>query len=383
MEPSDSPSGSRRPRGFRARWTAWRNRLLSSPVFQRRAAAFPLSRPIARRRAARLFDLVAGFTYSQTLHAFVESGWLDLLTADPRTETDLANHAGLSPEATDRLLCAAGSLKLAEPLGGGWWTLGAEGAALSGNAGAIAMIRHHHLLYTDLADPLELLRRDRAENGALSRYWAYAGSPDAARADAEAVSPYSALMAASQPMVTEQILAAYRLSRHSKLLDIGGGDGAFLGAVAEAAPKIALGLFDLPAVAERARARLDAAGHAARIAFHPGDFTADPLPTGYDIVTLVRILHDHDDRVAARLLASIRAALPPGGVLLIAEPMAGTPGAEAMGGAYFGLYLWAMRSGRPRRPDEIGVLLSDAGFSSWRSVPTRQPLIARVIVASA
>lgn len=342
-----------------------------------------MSRPVARRRAARLFDLVAGFTYSQTLHAFVESGWLDLLTADPRTETDLANHAGLSPEATDRLLRAAGSLKLAEPLGGGWWTLGAEGAALSGNAGAIAMIRHHHLLYTDLTDPLELLRRDRAEDGALSRYWAYAGSPDAARADAEAVSPYSALMAASQPMVTEQILAAYRFSRHSKLLDIGGGDGAFLGAVAETAPTLALGLFDLPAVTERARARLGAAGHAARIAFHPGDFTADPLPTGYDIVTLVRILHDHDDHVAARLLASIRAALPPGGVLLIAEPMAGTPGAEAMGDAYFGLYLWAMRSGRPRRPDEVGVLLSDAGFSSWRSVPTRQPLIARIIVASA
>ncbi len=41
-------------------------------------------------------------------------------------------------------------------------------------------------------------------------------------------------------------------------------------------------------------------------------------------------------------------ALPPGGTLLIAEPMAGTPGAEAMGDAYFGLYLWAMGSGRPR-----------------------------------
>ncbi|WP_246263455.1 acetylserotonin O-methyltransferase [Parasphingopyxis algicola] len=330
-----------------------------------------------------MFDLVAGFAYSQTLYAFVESGLLDLMTAGPRTKTDITSHVGLSLEATERLLRAAASLKLAEPLGDGWWALGAEGAALSGNAGAIAMIRHHHLLYTDLVDPLGLLRKDRAEDGALSRYWSYAGSPDAAHADAEAVSPYSALMAASQPMVAEQILTGYRFSQYERLLDIGGGDGAFLGALAEAAPELALGLFDLPAVAERARLRLGAAGHAARTAFHPGDFTSDPLPTDYDIVTLVRILHDHDDDAVARLLASIRAALPPGGTLLIAEPMAGTPGAEAMGDAYFGLYLWAMRSGRPRRPEEIGAMLSDAGFSSWRLVRTRQPLIARIIVAAA
>ena len=41
------------------------------------------------------------------------------------------------------------------------------------------------------------------------------------------------------------------------------------------------------------------------------------------------------------------AALPPGGTLLLAEPMAGTPGAEPVGDAYFGFYLLAMGSGRP------------------------------------
>ena len=63
------------------------------------------------------------------------------------------------------------------------------------------------------------------------------------------------------------------------------------------------------------------------------------------------------------LLTKVHAALPPGGTLLIAEPMAGTPGAEAMGDAYFGLYLWAMGSGRPRTAEAYRAMLRAAGFS--------------------
>ena len=36
--------------GLAERWFAWRNRLLADPGFQRWAASFPLTRPIARRR---------------------------------------------------------------------------------------------------------------------------------------------------------------------------------------------------------------------------------------------------------------------------------------------------------------------------------------------
>lgn len=383
MEPSDPLAGSREPQGLRARFTAWRNRILASKTFQRRAAAFPLSRSIARRRAAGLFDLVAGFTYSQTLYAFVETGLLERLAERPCHESALADGLQLSIDAMRRLLRAAGALRLAEPLGDGWWTLGRDGAALAGNEGAVAMIRHHHLLYADLADPIALLRRDREEEGALSRFWAYAGSNDAGRAGDMTVSPYSALMAASQPMIADQILAGYRFGRHRRLLDIGGGAGAFLETVGRANPRLELGLFDLPAVTDLASVRLDAAGLGVRSTVHRGDFRSDSLPSGYDIVTLVRILHDHDDDVVRALLKSIHATLPPRGTLLIAEPMAGTPGAEAMGDAYFGLYLWAMRSGRPRRPDEIGDLLTEAGFSSWKLLRTPQPIIARLVRATA
>lgn len=377
--------------GLKERWVLWRNRLLTNPRFQSWSAAFPLTRPIVRSRARRAFDLVAGFAYAQVLAACVEGGLLDLLAEGPCDTMRAANRAGLGVDAAERLLRAAASLGIAESLPGGRWTLGMDGAALQCNPGARAMIRHHALLYADLADPLALLRADRKQPTALSDFWTYARAsatgnvPPGRQGDADnapAAATYSALTAASQAMVSEQLIAAYKFGKHKAMMDVGGGTGAFVRAVGTAAPDLRLGLFDLPDVVAGAETALGRdALIAPRLALHKGSFLHDPLPTGFDLITLVRILHDHDDEPALRLLRAVRAALPPGGTLLIGEPMAGATGGGAMGDAYFGLYLWAMGSGRPRRPAELGAMLHSAGFSSWREVSTYLPLVCGAIVA--
>ena len=372
---SSTPSNMSKARW---RWIAWRNAVLGSPRFQSFAARCWLTRPIARTRARALFDLVAGFVYSQVLAACITTRLLDLLADRPLDVQEIAAATDLPVEGAVRLLRAAASLGLVERLGD-HWVLGSAGAALRGNGGIAEMVAHHHLLYADLADPVALLRRGGG-GGALSGYWGYAEAPGQGSTDA--VDAYSRLMAASQPLVAAQILDSYRFSRHRRMLDIGGGVGRFLESVGTRVPGIALGLFDLPAVGERARVRVATAGLTARTTIHGGDFLADPLPRGYDLVTLVRVLHDHDDGPALALLRAIHAALPPGGRLLIAEPMAGTPGAEPAGDAYFGLYLLAMGSGRPRRPDEIRAMLRAAGFIDARNVRTPLPITCRIIVAT-
>ncbi|TPG15852.1 methyltransferase domain-containing protein [Sphingomonas koreensis] len=372
------PSSKKDKEGWHGRWIALRNRVLADSGFQRFAARFPFTRPIARRRARALFDLVAGFTYSQTLVACVETGLLDLLADAPLDTDTVARLADFPPESADRLLRAATAIGLVERLGTRW-ALGADGAALRGNRGIAEMVAHHHLLYADLADPVAMLRRGGG-GGALSDYWRYAESSGSGT-DAE-VAAYSTLMAASQPLIAEQVIQAYRFDRHRRMLDVGGGEGAFLAAVGAAAPALALSLFDLPAVGARAKGRLAAHGFESRATIYGGDFLADALPDGHDIISLVRVLHDHDDAAAMVLLRAIRAAMPPGGTLLIAEPMAQTRGAEPAGDAYFGLYLLAMGSGRPRSPREIAAMLRAAGFARSRLLPTAMPLTARVIVAT-
>ena len=368
---------------WKLRWIAWRNRVLSDPGFQDWAARNWLTRRVARRKAREAFDLVAGFTYTQVLLAMLESGLLERLAKGVCSLADAAATSGLGEAAAQRLIKAAAALDLAQEVGPGIWVLGQRGAALNSQEGAKAMIRHHKLLYRDLADPLALLRQDRAQPTALSEFWRYAARAQAAGELAEAVTPYSQLMAASQAMVARETLRAYRFDRRRALLDVGGGHGAFVSEVAARYPALRLGVFDLPGVVEGARARLAALELAQSVSLHGGDFFRDPLPPGYDCISLVRILHDHDDDAAMRLLRATRAALPAGGRLLIAEPMAGTRGAEAMGDAYFGMYLWDMRSGRPRTAAELGAMLCQAGFTSWRRLPTAQPIVTSAIVAFA
>ncbi|MBV9537346.1 MAG: methyltransferase domain-containing protein [Acidisphaera sp.] len=366
-------------RRLRDRLLDGRDRLQASPAFRRWATAFPLTRPVARRRARALFDLCAGFAYSQILLACVQVGLFELLADGPLEAAAIARRTELPVEGARRLLAAAASLDLLARRGEDRYGLGNLGAALLGNPGLVAMIEHHTMLYADLRDPVGLLRREQVGTS-LGRYWGYAESSPGALTAPE-VSPYSRLMAASQPLIAAEVLAAYRFGRHGHLLDVGGGTGAFLLQVAEHAPGLKLTLFDLPAVAEVARARFAAAGLGDRAQAVGGDFHSDRLPQGADAISLVRVLHDHDDASALALLRSARTALSDDGTLVIAEPMSGTAGAAPIGDAYFGFYLLAMGRGRPRTPAELGAMLRQAGFAEHRLLRTRTPLLARVILA--
>ena len=348
---------------WRDRWIEWRNARLADPAFQRWAGHFPLTRPVARRRAARLFDVVAGFVYSQVAAAVVETRLLPFLRVRSRTVAEVAVHTGLPPDGAERLLKAAAALRLAERVGDRF-ALGTDGAALLGNPGVAEMIAHHRFLYADLADPVALLR---ARGGSLADYWSYAdAAPDR-------VAAYSALMAASQPGIAAAVLDAYPVARHRRLLDVGGGQGVFAAAALDRAPGLVATVFDLPAVVARVTDR--------RITGVGGSFVVDPLPGGADLIALVRVLHDHDDAVVAALLAKVHAALPPGGALLVAEPMAETRGGEAIGDAYFGLYLRAMGSGQPRSRARLSTLLIEAGLTRVREHPTIIPALVRVLSA--
>jgi len=365
----------------RERAAAWRDRLVASPQFRAWAAAFPLTRPIARRHTRALFDLCAGFVYSQVLQACVQLRLFDILAEGPQTAAALAPRLALPLAGTERLLLAAVSLRLVSRRSGRFG-LGPLGAAMVGNAAIAQMVLHHRMLYADLGDPVALLRGN-AGGTALGQYWRYSGAERPASLSAEHIADYTALMAASQPLVAGEVLAAYPLHRHRCLLDVGGGDGSFLESALASTPGLHGILFDLPAVADQAQSRFARADLTGRATVIGADFGRDALPGGADIVSLVRVIHDHDDPAALAILQAVRRALPPGGVLLLAEPMSGTAGAEPIGDAYFGFYLLAMGHGRTRTPAELGAMLIQAGFGRVHTIPTHTPLLVSVLHATA
>lgn len=357
---------------------SWILRLAASRRFQAWAARMPGFRWLARAEGRALFDLVAGFVNSQVLAALVEFRILHLLQDGPASVRQMAGICGVPAERMQVLLQAGAGLGLLKRHRDGSFGLSVRGASLLAVPGLEAMIRHHRALYADLADPAAFLRG--GQETALARFWPYVFGA-AGAVDPEVTATYSNLMAESQVLLAEDTLRMVDLRGVKRLMDVGGGTGAFLAAVGAAHPHLALDLFDLPVVLQGAGARLSRAGLADRVALHPGSFRDDPLPRGADAVSLVRVLYDHDDQTVARLLRSVYVTLPPGGRLIVSEPMSGGASPDRITDVYFAIYTMAMQTGRTRSAQEIAALLAGAGYVNIRKIKGFRTFVASVITA--
>jgi demethylspheroidene O-methyltransferase len=362
--------------GLRARIDRW----MTDPRLYRWALGNPVGRWVSARRAKGLFDLMAGFVHSQVLLACVRLHLLEAVLEQPRTAQELAALTHLSPAGLQTLLDAALALQLLDLREGGRYGLGALGAPVVAHESLRAMIEHNAVLYEDLRDPLALLQAPH--QAGMHAYWPYAAreaSQREARQSPEQVARYSALMASSQRFVIEELLASYPFGQHRRVLDVGGGQGGWVSELARQQPALQLMLFDLPPVAELAREKIAQAGLSSRISVHGGSFTADELPRGADLVTLLRVAHDHPDAVVLALLKAIHEAIAPGGTLLLAEPMAQAPSASATGDAYFHFYLLAMGEGRLRTAQRLHALMAEAGWVRLGRVANPMPLHATLL----
>ncbi len=364
--------------GWRQQLDALIDRWMTSPSFYRWAISNPLTRWITRRRAAQLFEVMAGFVHSQVLLACVRLNLFEMLRDQPRTLEQLAQHARMSAPAMQRLLQSAVAIRLIERRGESSYGLGALGAPVAADPGLRLMIEHNAVLFDDMRDPLALLRDEMQPH--MQAYWPYMNGDNPQGWEAEKVARYSELMSASQRFVIEELLASYDFSMHRQVLDIGGGKGGWVLSLAQKVPSLKLHLMDLPPVAALAAERMAKAGVSDRVTVHGGSFISNALPTGIDLVTLVRVAHDHPDAVVKALLTKIYQMLPSGGRLLLAEPMAQPPGEQPVGDAYFHFYLLAMGSGRLRSPQELRHLMLDAGFDTVEPISNPMPLHTRLLL---
>jgi len=341
-------------------------RLLKNKQLQSFAAKTPILKGLVRRDQRRVFDLMSGFVYTQVLFAAVE---IDLFAQLLKGSKSANQIRGISPEAALLLCRALAGIGLLREGKDGDYSLTRHGAIIETIPGLKTMIRHHAVLYRDLEHPLAVLEGQSETE--MAGFWPYVfGATDRPVSEAEATL-YSQVMTDTQALVAREVLSQVPMSGLGSLLDIGGGHGAFLGAVKNLYPDLRLGLFDLPNVVE-AVSGFDV---------FAGNFRTDDLPCGFEAISLIRIMFDHQDQTVSDLLGKIFDALPEGGHLIVAEPMAGKETPTAEGDAYYALYTRAMQTGKTRRPQDIAQLITRSGFSDVKIYPDRSPAVARVIRA--
>jgi SAM-dependent methyltransferase len=171
---------------------------------------------------------------------------------------------------------------------------------------------------------------------------------------------------------SKAILKAYDFADVGNVVDVGAGGGALLAAILQAHTEVLGFAFDMPSAEAGCRQAFDMAGVGERATFVGGDFFIK-LPDGRDIYVLKSVLHNWDDEAALRILTVCREAIAPSGRLLVIERVIADDdrGCEAK---LFDVNMLVVVGGRERSAVEHNALLTRAGFSPVRILPTMSPL---------
>lgn len=306
---------------------------------------------------ARLALLVDGYLATQLLFVAVDLGLDEKLASGPRTAAELAAEAGVDPTTLYRVLRGLASFGVLDEPGDGRFALSDTGQYLRSFRGLL--LARGELYYGAFGR-----LRDAVRGGGNAFELAYEG-----RRFFEYLNEFPEKTAAFQQSMTDrslqeaaQVVAAYDFGRFRKLIDIAGGRGVLISAIARANPSLSTALFDQPTVAGDT---LELPDNCETIG---GDFFAE-VPAGADGYLISRVIHDWGDEEAARILSNTRKAMPTDGTLLLVEALLPEKAADAPAAVRMDVNMLAMFSGKERTRAEFADLLAVAGFRLSRVIP--------------
>ena len=111
------------------------------------------------------------------------------------------------------------------------------------------------------------------------------------------------------------------LGRRRKMMDIGGGSGAYSIVAAQTYPQLHAVVCDLPPVVEVTREFIAEHGMGERVTAQACDFTRDAFPEGCDVAVMASNLPQYSRDIIRAVIAKAHAALLPGGELHLVGEM--------------------------------------------------------------
>lgn len=103
------------------------------------------------------------------------------------------------------------------------------------------------------------------------------------------------------------------LAGRRRLLDLGGGSGAYSIQAVKTYPQLTAIVLDLPPVTEVAKEYIRDAHVEDRVSVLPGDFTSTPFPDDVDVVLMASNMALYEESVIADIVRRVHHALVPGG----------------------------------------------------------------------
>ena len=169
----------------------------------------------------------------------------------------------------------------------------------------------------------------------------------------------------------DALAATYDFSRHTSLLDLGGGTGSFVMAARTRYPLLQAAVLERPRSAPLARAALAASAAGTGVSVIEGDLLDGPIPTGHDVYLLANILHLFSPSKNQQLMSRVRDAAPVGARLLLVDFWTDSTRTEPTFAALMaGEFLLVTGEGDVYSVEQVAQWLTDTG---WR-LSTHEPL---------
>jgi tRNA A58 N-methylase Trm61 len=267
--------------------------------------------------ALKLFDLIQSHRVTAVIYVAARLGLAELLRKGPQALGELAKATGADERALGRLLTALATIGICERTAEGSYALTEVGACLDAEAAQSFKswaIFEAEMLSKSWSGMLEsvMTGKTAAELQGLANTFELMGRTP------EIVDKFNAAMTELTRLVTPDVLRACDFGGIRHLMDVGGGSGELLGAIAQQNRKLRGTVFDLPRCAEAARKHLRQTGVGDRVEFVAGDFFKS-VPAIADAIILKSVIHDWNDARSISILRNCQQALPSGGKLLLVE----------------------------------------------------------------
>lgn len=301
-----------------------------------------------------LLEIATGFQRSRVLLTACDLGVFTVLNEEERESADVASAIGADPRATDRLMNALVAMGLLEKRDERFRNSPDAAAHLvKGKPAYMAGLAHTSHLWDTWSDLTEAVRRGGG-----------ATHPIGDRGN-EWLRSFIAAMHWRAKQGAAAVVGAIDLEGVRRVLDVGGGSGAYAMAFARAGRGVTAVVFDLPAVVPLTRAYVQEEGLSAEIETQTGNYLQDPLGHGYDLVFMSAVIHSNSAEENASLVRKAAAALNPGGRLVIQDFLMAEDRSGPLQPALFALnMLVGTQAGDTYTESEVRAWMEAAGLRS-------------------